>query len=139
MDRTKALVVGILIGALVMVNLPVQAHHRTSYSRLANRIAALESRMSDAESDIGFHTSQINGLSTRMSNAESGIAAHETDINSLQSRMSSEEAWTSTFKSRTTKLTSSGTYTGSVNGNQINKGFCGAGDPAIWDFSGLSC
>ena len=54
MEKLKVLLLGVLIGAVMMISLPSQAHHSRELRRLRNRVAKLEQRTVQLGTDGGY-------------------------------------------------------------------------------------
>jgi hypothetical protein len=118
MQKAAWAIVGLLVGVLIATAIPAGAHHGNGLRALKQRVEFLENRVETVEFDVYEH-------GRRLSSEESSTSTFRSDISSL--------------KSRTSKLDTSGNYSGLVYGANIrSSGVCGHGDPAIWEFS-LGC
>lgn len=59
-QNVTLVLLGILIGALLMLAVPSQAHHRYSYSNLSNRITVLENKTRHINSYGEFNPDYID-------------------------------------------------------------------------------
>ena len=58
----------------------------------ADNIAAIDVRVSDAESGVDANASAVNGLDVRVGQTESGVSANSSEISALESRVTDTES-----------------------------------------------
>lgn len=126
----KKLIAGLAIGLIVGAVLPVQAHHRDG--NLRAQLDTLRSRVRSLELSSQNTSSSVSSLNSRVSTTESNIRTLQSTTSSLSSRLY-------TVEGRTRRLDSSGNYTGTIDGGDIDVPFGCGGDLAVWSYFGLDC
>jgi hypothetical protein len=90
MDQARGLIVGLLLGAVLVMALPASAHHTVSAQRLQRRLSALTQRVSNLSAELNDFNNSVNsrlgGFSSRLGNTEQQVTALNNRANTLEAQ-----------------------------------------------------